>query len=187
MRGAWKDIWASFKSVVAASALAFALALLGSVWDPGVKVALPIIWLAVFGFLVVSVIATAVKMTIEARRLALDGPLRVVGALVDERTQALTLVTRRSRQFGVNRLVTIYYEMRVSADRSDILEQAIGIGHVANVQENGLIQILVLREHALHASVWRRIRDKDIPLLSDVVVKPSIDFNAEGIEVRGNE
>lgn len=186
MSGAWKDIWASLKSVVSATASisAFVLAMLGSLWDPGISVRIGILWLAVFGLLAISVVATAIRMTLEARRLATEGLPRVVSVLVSDRKQTITLITRRSRQFGVNTLVTIYYEMRISSERADILEQVIGIGHVTNVQENGLIRILVLRQEAQHASVWQRIRDRDVPVLSDVVVKPFIEFNADCVEVR---
>jgi ribosomal 30S subunit maturation factor RimM len=99
----------------------------------------------------------------------------------------VTLVMGRSRQFGVNILVTVYYEERLSAERTDIIEQAIGIGQVINIQENGLIQVLVVREEPSHASLWQRIRNREMPILADVVIKPSIDFNAEGIEVRIDE
>nr|WP_294506133.1 hypothetical protein [uncultured Rhodopila sp.] len=56
MGGAWKDLWASLKSVVAATAagVAFVLALLGSIWEPGGKVQIGLISIAVIGFAVIT-------------------------------------------------------------------------------------------------------------------------------------
>jgi hypothetical protein len=78
--GVWKDIWTSLKSVVgaAASAVAFGLALLGSLWDPGVKIQIGLIWLAVIMFVGVALVATAIKMTIDARRDARGRHPRIV-------------------------------------------------------------------------------------------------------------
>jgi len=125
MGDAWKDIWASLKSTVPAiaSAFAFCLALLGTLWDPGVRVQIGVIWLAVIGFVTIAWLATATRMTVEARRLARDDPPRaryvyVPLALDDSEQRATTLIVGRSRQFGVNIFVTIYYEESLAACRS---------------------------------------------------------------------
>jgi hypothetical protein len=88
----------------------------------------------------------------------------------------------RSRQFGVNILVIVYYEERLEAGRGETFERKIGIGRVVNIQENGLIQVLVLREVSNHSELWQRVRNHEIATLSGIVIKPSIDFNAIGIE-----
>jgi hypothetical protein len=61
MGGAWKDVWASLKSTVPAiaSAIAFCLALLGSLWDPGVRIQIGLIWIIVISFVTVAWLATA--------------------------------------------------------------------------------------------------------------------------------
>jgi hypothetical protein len=193
MGGVWKDIWTSLRSVAVATAsvVAFGLAVLGSLWNPGIEVKIGLIWLVVIILVIVVALATAIKMAMDARRSARGDLPRAVAAIVPaaatDRKQAVTLVMGRSRQFGVNILVTIYHEERLSAERTDIIEQAIGIGQVINIQENGLIQVLVVREEPIHAALWQRIRNRETPVLVDVVVKPSIDFNALGIEVRIDE
>jgi hypothetical protein len=57
MGGAWKDVWASLKSTV--PAIAFCLALLGSLWDPGVRIQIGLIWIIVISFVTVAWLATA--------------------------------------------------------------------------------------------------------------------------------
>jgi len=64
-----------------------------------------------------------------------------------------------------------------------MFEQAIGIGRMANIQQNGLIQVLVLREVLNHVDLWQRIRNQGRSILQQIVIKPPIDFNAARIEV----
>jgi hypothetical protein len=59
--------------------------------------------------------------------------------------------------------------------RSDDFERFIGVGFVATVQENGLIQVCVLAddEDAVDPA-WARILQNNRDELSDLLVKPSI-------------
>ena len=128
----------------------------------------------------------------DARRDARGELPRVVGvycppAAEGSAEEPITLIIGGSRQFGINFLVTVYYEERLVPVKGPIFERAIGMGQVVNVQENGLIQVLMLREVSNHAELWQRIRERDTAVLAGVVVKPSIDFNSIGIEVRFDE
>jgi hypothetical protein len=96
-------------------------------------------------------------------------------------------VLERSELFGVNILVTVYYIEQLDRGQGQVFERAIGIGRVANIQQNGLIQVLVLKEVPSHVELWQRIRNHETAILSQIVIKPSIDFNEAGIEVRFNE
>jgi hypothetical protein len=192
--GVWKDLWTSLRSVVGAvaSAVAFGLALLGSMWDPGIKVPIGLIWLVVMVFVVISIVATAIKVAMDARRLTHGDLPRAVYVFSQSGAESSTdgpiiLVMGRSRQFGVNNFATIYYEEGLGTERGEVIERAIGIGQVANIQENGRIQVRVLREVANHSELWQRIRNREMATLSRVVIKPSIDFNSVGIEVRFDE
>jgi hypothetical protein len=49
-----------------ASTGAFGLAILGSLWDPGVKVQIGLIWLAVVLLVVITILGTAIKMAMAA-------------------------------------------------------------------------------------------------------------------------
>jgi hypothetical protein len=187
--GVWKDIWTSLKAVVAATAAAVALglALLGSLWDPGKTVQIGLIWLAVMVFVMIAVIAAAARMVSDARQTARGDPPRAIYVASPAADGPIVLIMSRSRQFGVNIFVTIYYEEILGAGRRELFERTIGIGRVINVQENGLIQVQVLREVVNQSGLWQRIRSCEMAILSHVIIKPSIDFNAVGIEVRLDE
>ena len=97
------------------------------------------------------------------------------------------LIMGQSRRFGVNILVAVYYEEGLGAGRREIFERAIGIGPVVNIQENGLIQVLLLPAVVNQSELWQRIPNREMAILPHVVIKPSIDFNSVGIEVRFDE
>jgi hypothetical protein len=99
----------------------------------------------------------------------------------------MVLLMSRSALFGVNTLVTIYYVEILGIGQDHLFERTIGIGRVINVQENGLIQVLVLREVSNDAELWQRIRGREMATLSHVIIKPSVDFREAGIEVWSNE
>jgi hypothetical protein len=65
-----------------ASAVAFLLAILGSLWDPGVKVQIGVVWLAVVVLIAVSAVGTAIKLALDARRSVQPALPRAVGVLV---------------------------------------------------------------------------------------------------------
>ncbi len=190
----WRDTWTSFKAVfgpVLAGA-AVVLALLGPLYTPATVVSISLIWLAVAGLLALTVLLTAGNLVVAARRYARGRLPRAVHAVVpaspsDGTPRPVTLVLERSDLFGVNIFVTIYYVQHLDRRRDEVFEQAIGIGRVANIQQNGLIQVLVLREVPNHAELWQRVRNHETAILSQIVIKPSIDFNEAGIEVRFNE
>jgi len=96
-------------------------------------------------------------------------------------------VLERSELFGVNILVTIYYSEHLDAGGGEVLERAVGVGRVINVQQNSLIQVRVLAEVSANAEVWRRIRNREPAALYQRVVKPSVFSDAAGREVWFNE
>ena len=185
----WKDAWTSHKAVIGplATGAALLLALLGSVWDPGVKVTFGLIWLAVFLLVTASVFLTLVNMTIAARRAARIGPPRAIHSFVSDQAGPVTLVLGKSALFGVNIYVTIYYIESLILGQDFVFEQAVGIGRVSNIQENGLIQVSVLREMPYHADLWQRIRNREMTTVGQVTIKPSIDFHEDGVELRFDE
>lgn len=187
MSGVRADIWASLKTVVGAtsSAAALVLALLGSFWDPGVTVRIGLIWLVVIGLVVISLVATAVRLVIGARRLAQPSPPKIVSVRLRMTAEALPstiLIIEAAPLFVVDLLVTIYHEEAVTSRPGDVVEEAIGIGQVMNVQGNGLLQVRVLKEALNHLALWERIRGRETAILQHVIMKPSIDVNAVDIK-----
>lgn len=190
----WRDAWASFKAVFGPilTGAAFVLALLGPFYAPSATVQLGLIWLAAGGLLMLTTLLTAGNLVLTARRYARGRLPKVLHVYVpagpnDGTVRPLTLVLDRSDLFGVSILVTIYYVEHLGLRRGEVFERQIGIGRVANIQQNGLVQILVLKEVSSHAELWQRIRSREMAALSQIVVKPSISFNEVEIEVGFNE
>jgi hypothetical protein len=168
------------------------LALLGSIWDPGIRVQIGLIWLAVFALAVFAILAAAINMIVAVRQTAQPPPPTAVHVVVPEPaggkpTRPLTLIVERSGLFSVNILVTISYVEMIGPGPDDVFEQSIGIGRVANIQENGRLQVQVIKEVANRADLWQRIRNREMAIVRRTVIKPSIDFNEAGVEVWFNE
>ncbi len=190
MRSLGRDVWTSFKSVFGPvlTGAGIVLAILGPLYVPDKAIQISLIWVAVASLGILTLMLTAVNMVMAARQSVRPDAPRAIRALVsDTGKQRMTLVLGRSTEFGVNNLVTVYYEDHLSANSAEVLEQVIGVGRVIHTQENGLIQIRVLHEHLNHAELWQRIRGSDVAVPSRVVIKPSIGYNAAGIEVRVDE
>ena len=188
----WQDLWQSFRAVFGplATGAALALAVWGGLYPPAAAVQISIIWIVVAVIVVVMALATAWDMVATARRQArqrLPG-VRAAFLLGEDPAAALvTLLLDRSDLFGSNLLVTIFYNEPLRGRPAESLERPIGVGRVSNVQQDGRIQILVLREHATEAETWQRIRRDEAATLAHIVVKPSVAYGAPGIEVRFNE
>jgi hypothetical protein len=187
----WQDAWKSFKAVSGPilTGAAFLLALLGPLYAPAAALAISLIWLAAVGLIVLAVLLAMLNMVLAARRAA-GGRLpktRDVVLAAEGTTGTVTLVLDRSALFGFNALVTIYHVERLDQGREDVFERLIGVGRISNIQQNGLIQVLVLVEMPLHAELWQRVRNREASVIGQLVVKPSIPFGAAGMEVRFSE
>ncbi len=186
-----RDVWTSFKAVFGPilTGVGFLLALLGSLYAPAAVIPISVIWLAVAGLVVLAALFTALNMVLAARRAA-GGRLpktRDVVLAAQGTTGTVTLVLDRSALFGFNALVTIYYVERLRQGREDVFERLIGVGRVSNIQQNGLIQVLVLVEVPLHAELWQRVQNREASVIGQLAVKPSVPYDAAGMEVRFNE
>jgi hypothetical protein len=67
----WRDAWTSFKAVFGPilTGAAFVLALLGPTYAPAASVSLSLIWLAIVGLILLTVLLTAGNLVLVARRL----------------------------------------------------------------------------------------------------------------------
>jgi hypothetical protein len=186
----WRDAWASFKAVFGPilAGAAFVLALLGPLYAPAAVTQVSLLWLAVSGLVAMAVLLAALNMVLAARRGA-SGRLpktRYAHVGSEGATGPVTLVLDRSELFGFNVVVTIYYNKRLEQNRDEVIERLIGVGRVANVRQNGLVQVIVLVELPTHVKLWERIRNRDATAIAQVVVKPSIPYDEAGMEVRFN-
>jgi len=185
------DVWSSFKAAFGPvlTGAALILAIPGPLYAPTATVQVSLIWLTIAGSLSLTLLWTAINMGIAVRRSASQPLPRTRQIVVPDRAApgadpSVILVLDRSSLFGFNILVTIYYSERLDPRRGDVFERAIGIGRVVNVQQNGLIQVLVLAELPGNADLWQRTRNREAAALAQLVVKPSVLFDAAGVEVR---
>jgi hypothetical protein len=194
VRGFWEDAWTSFKAafgpILAGAALV--LSLLGPLYAPAAVFRISVIWLAVGGLLALTLLWTATNMVVAARSNLNRHLPRTCHVMISEgrgpgAVASTILVLEQSELFGINILVTVYYSENLGLGRGEVFERAIGVGRVINVQENGLIQILVLAEVPANAELWQRIRNREPAPLAQLVVKPSIFFDPAGIEVQFHE
>jgi hypothetical protein len=110
----------------------------------------------------------------------------VVGQSGGNESANVTLVLEPTDLLGFNLLVTIYYNEDLEPGGGAVFERLVGVGRVANVQQNGLVQVLVLMEVPTHVALWQRIRNREVTVIAQIVVKPSIPYDEAGMEVRFN-
>ncbi len=79
--------------------------------------------------------------------------------------QSGILVLGPSNLFGHNSIVAIYYT-------EDQFERLIGMGIVSNIQENGLIQVVVERHLPECDDLWRGILSNKSDRIKNLIVKP---------------
>lgn len=78
--------------------------------------------------------------------------------------------------FSYDTVVAVY-------QRSDEMEQLMGLGRVINIQENGMIQVLVIKDLG-NADTWKELCSNDAKFLRHLLVKPNVPSYA--IEVANN-
>jgi hypothetical protein len=191
----WRELWESFWWAFAAIALVAALVLgiLGPIYLPATTVRISVIWVVVAAIVVAIALLIAWSLVAAARREAGHRVPRTRAALLlgDDPAVAsaspVTLLLDRSDLFGPNLLVAIYYNEPLSEGVAESFERLIGVGKVANIQQDGRIQVLVLSELTVYAEIWQRIRRREAGILAHVVVKPSVPYGEAGVEVGFNE
>jgi hypothetical protein len=191
MRSFGVDLWKSFKSVQGTllSGLSLVLAVASFFYTPAAEVRFNWKWVAVVAPLVLAVGATFVDMLVTARRLSYPRLPRVISAYFERRTDTDTgdveeetvLLLEPSELFGYDGAVSIYYNQRLGGADARPFERLIGVGRVANIQEEKIIAVTVLRYGAGHDAIWSRIRDRDAAALSDIRVKPTVPFRETGL------
>jgi hypothetical protein len=79
--------------------------------------------------------------------------------------QSGILILGSSKLFGHNSIVAIYYT-------EDQFERLIGMGIVSNIQENGLIQVVVERHLPECDELWKAILSNKADKIKNLIVKP---------------
>jgi hypothetical protein len=112
-----------------------------------------------------------------ARRLAGRQSPKVIHVIVarspvEGEANLVTPLLESSSGFMASHLVTINYAEPFASGQ--IFEQRIGIGYVCNLQQNGLVQIRVMKVVSNPDELWQRISNRDLPILAQVVIRPSV-------------
>jgi hypothetical protein len=128
-----------------------------------------VLWLAVMLVLGLAIVMTAADMLRCARRLAFGHP---APNQFEGGADLVTPVLERSSSFAPDLVVTVDYAEPFRPGQ--ILERRIGIEYVYNIQENGFVQIRVVKVVSNPDELWQRIRNCDLPTLARVVVRPSM-------------
>ena len=139
------------------------------IWGPDTKLSLKII--IPLGVLTLLIIAVLVdfgfhcysRMTniIPDVKQGLDPPQLYPQAV------AMILLSK-SDLFATESIVSVYY-------RDESYEPLIGSGFVFTVQENGLIQIVVVRcMDERYSEVWEKVRSNNSSILEKLIVKPIV-------------
>jgi hypothetical protein len=78
------------------------------------------------------------------------------------------LLLEKSNLFGHESLVSVYF-------KGDDFETLIGVGYVLNIQQGGLIQVLVIgKVGEAQDDTWEKIRNNNGDILSKLLIRPSI-------------
>jgi membrane-bound metal-dependent hydrolase YbcI (DUF457 family) len=79
----------------------------------------------------------------------------------------LLLLLDPSALFGVDSLVSVY---GLSSD----FEVLIGIGAVITIQQEGAIQVRVLRRVSAYEAIWKKVAGNDKATLASLLIKPTV-------------
>lgn len=182
MGGFWGDAWTSFKAVYGPvlTVAAFVLALLGPFYAPGAPVQIGVLWLAVVVVLGLTTAMTAINMVQSARRMIQGHTPNVVYVFVASagtpgEPDLVTLLLGPSPGFAPFHVVTINYAEPFGIGQA--FERRIGIGYVFDLQRNGGVQIRVTKMVSNQVELWQRIRNRELPILAQIVIRPSVAIN----------
>ena len=84
-----------------------------------------------------------------------------------QKAEALLLLSE-SDFFSIEAIVSIYY-------KDESYEPLIGIGFVLNIQENGLIQVIVDNCYDdRYKEIWDKVRENNASVLEKLIIKPLV-------------
>jgi tetratricopeptide (TPR) repeat protein len=166
----WGFIGSTYASIqgIVISALGIVLALIALAISPadsillGKALAIIIVCLAI----IITLLVAAYNLYLACRNV-LPRVLTVKPYLVDGQPSSIMFLLEPSPLFTSNQQVSVYYY-------EDKIEQPIGLGTVVNIQEDGYIQIGILREFEGHKEVFRDLQSNKNFDLSKVKIKPSV-------------
>ena len=127
-------------------------------------------WVILVGTLTVFVVAILVDLTVRlssAARASLPSARAGYPPSSPYDQGVGVLLLDPSDLFSQDAVVSVF-------SRQNDFERLIGVGQVLTIQDNGLIQVVVLKDLGSDDKLWERLRSNDATALRDVLVKPSI-------------
>jgi hypothetical protein len=179
MVGILQELYDAFRRVngYALSAIGVLVSLAGYAWLPDTRVSLRL--LLPPGILCLVLILTLWDATVEAnrRRARLPRVRRAIPPTPLYSDARAILLLDKSELFSQDAMVSVF-------SKSNDFEVYAGVGFVAVVQEDGLIQVCVQMprddEDDVHGELWVRVMQNNVDELANLRVKPSFSRNLIG-------
>jgi hypothetical protein len=148
-------------------ALAFVLAFAFWIWTPDYSVSLKIVLPGSTILIIGCIVLFDCAYTLHKRDWSAPRVVRVSQPPeVYKANGVLLLLLEKSEMFGQDHFVSIY-------ERRDDFELLLGLGLVINVQQSGLLQVLVLgKDGAPQNPLWESALSNDPKVLARLLVKP---------------
>lgn len=161
------SIWSSFKKIQGTliTALGLAVAIVAWIFKPDAKV--PLEAPLIFGILAVLVIATLADAFVGAMR---GRVLLEVVYVAESPGGPLILLLEPSDFFSHNAAVSCYYR------DDNNFERLVGLGFVANIQEDGRVQVRMISAAPGQETTLDEIKQSKAAVLRRVIVKPVADI-----------
>ncbi|MDC0835642.1 hypothetical protein POG22_22000 [Geitlerinema sp. CS-897] len=172
----WKTLWNSFQDVNGGvlSFLGILISVIVSRFPAKTQIPLDInIIIGTFVLLILVTLTRALITTLEElETLARDSHIYKIPRIkvVKPSSFGKIYLAEYSRLISKDTFVSLYY---LDGD----YEVFVAIGWVQNVQDNGLIQILLLHKQEEHSLTLNRLENNDLAYLENTLVKPSISRN----------
>lgn len=166
MRGTWGHITetASTRSGLPAWLIMFAIALAPIYLAPDLKVTA--LWIAPVGVVLLYVVWILFASTRDALGLANRS---VLPALLKVRSEGddVVFLLEASRLYGQGMHVAVYHEEESG------FEVYVAEGRVRNIQDNGMIQVALIRWEERHSNLLERLKDNERAVATKMMVKPA--------------
>ena len=194
MSSFFSDAWASFKSIngPVLTPVSVALALAAFFFVPSATIELK--WIIAIATMLFIFFCVILDMLAKSRSSTNINLPKVINSIYigneqedfDSNNPSIVLLVDSSKLFGFDALVSVYFNQRFGGPKGEVFERLIGLGRISNIQEDGRIQLFVLRALPEHVDLWKRVRMQEAEALSQIVVKPSMPYEASrGVSFNG--
>ena len=123
-------------------------------------------WLIPIGLLVGLLVHCLFDLALHCHSQARKARPKVIQGIEKKGDQCPYVLLQPHADFYFEQFVSFYV-------MDDQFEVVAGVGYVANIQDNKLILVRVLRESAGHKKLWNEVRENNAKTLGSLVVRPA--------------